>query len=80
MKYLDDKMKFNFDTIELFNMFKTQCLRTGLPFRTYTTDHDKILTVVLKGLLKFDPVEITKELQAQDLHQFSCSEIQKDPN
>lgn len=79
MKYLGDKMKFNFDTLELFNKFKAQCLHSGLSFHTYITDQDKIIAVILKGLPKFDPSEIIKELQAQDLNPISCIKIQKDP-
>lgn len=79
MKYLGDKMKFNFDTFELFNKFKTQCLRSGLFFHTYTTDQEKIIAVILKGLPKFDSSEIIKDLQAHDLNPLSCIEIQKDP-
>lgn len=32
LKYLGDKMKFNFDTIEHYNKFKAQCLNTTSPF------------------------------------------------
>lgn len=79
LKYLGEKTKFTFDTFDLYNKFKTQCIQSRLSFHTYTTDQEKIIAVIIKGLPKFNPDEIIKELQAHDLNSLYCIEIQKDP-
>lgn len=80
MKYLGDKIIISFENIDLFKKFKAQWWRTKLPFHTYSTDQNRILVVILKGLPKFESWEIIQELQAQHLQALSCLEIQRNPN
>lgn len=54
LKYHGNKTRINFENMGDYVRFKSYCLSTYVQFHTYATEQDKILAVVVRGLLKIN--------------------------
>ena len=74
-KVASDKLKIMFLKLEDFKEFKELCLTSNIQFHTYALASEKVLTVVLKGLIRFPDKTIISSLKTQGLSPINCTEI-----
>ena len=74
-KYTSGKLKVNFHHIKDFKDFKDICQHDNIQYHTYSIATEKVLTVVLKGLIKLPSKTIINDLKAQGLNPLTCTEI-----
>lgn len=58
-----------------FSIFKEVCRRQNIQYHTFTLSTEKILTVVLKGLIKLNKKVILHNLKTQGLKAINCTEL-----
>lgn len=76
LKYSSDKIKVMFNNPEDFNNFKEVCFKENIQFHTFTVSTEKILMVVLKGLIKLPEETILSNIKTQGLYPIDCTELQ----
>ena len=64
-----------FQNIIDFKEFKEICHKENIQYHTYAIQSEKILTVVIKELIKLPDIVITNSLRAQGLTPINCTEI-----
>ena len=64
-----------FQNISDFKAFKEQCQNEKVRYHTYAISSEKVLTVVLKGLIKIPDKTILHSLKTQGLTPINCTEI-----
>ena len=74
-KYTSSKLKISFQNIEDFKEFKELCQLDNVQYHTYSISTEKVLTVVLKGLVKFPEKTIINDLKIQGVNPIDCTEI-----
>ena len=75
IKFTSDKLKIMFHNISNFKEFKDICRNDNIQYHTYVISTEKVLIVVLKGLIKFPEKTIINNLRTQGLISLNCAEI-----
>ena len=70
-----DKLKIIFQHVEDHKDFIEICRNDKIQFHTYSIPSEKVLTVVLKGLIRLPDKTIINSLKTQGLNPLSCTEI-----
>lgn len=75
IKYVSHKLKVMFHNIAEFNNFEDVCRKENIQFHRFTIAFEKILTVVLKGLIELNEKTILNNLRSQGLKLINCIKI-----
>ena len=72
---LTKRLKIIFHNLTEYHDFKEVCRKENIQFHIFTVSTEKILTVVLKGLIKLNEKVIINYLKAQALKPINCTEL-----
>lgn len=73
IKYLESKIRLQFDNVDSFKKFKLALNEGKVPYFTFSLNTERPLTMVVKGLLDIPAEEILYELKSKGLNPTSCS-------